>query len=77
MLIKIRGLSLTSWNYLGQDSKQFRHYGPMAQDFFAAFGHALPQSFLTRLMASSAKSVQMPAGSFWRSRNVQLSVFGS
>ena len=34
----IRGLSLTSWNYIGHDPKQFRHYGPMAQDFFAAFG---------------------------------------
>ncbi len=38
VLTRIRGLSLTSWNYIGQDSKQFRHYGPMAQDFFAAFG---------------------------------------
>jgi hypothetical protein len=39
VLKKIRALNLTSWNLLGQDSKQFRHYGPMAQDFFAAFGH--------------------------------------
>ena len=39
MLGKIRGLPLTSWNFIGHDSKQFRHYGPMAQDFFAAFGH--------------------------------------
>jgi hypothetical protein len=38
VLTKISGLSLTSWNYIGQDSKQFRHYGPMAQDFFSAFG---------------------------------------
>jgi DNA helicase IV len=35
---KIRKLDLTSWNYIDQDSKQFRHYGPMAQDFYAAFG---------------------------------------
>lgn len=35
----IQGLSLTSWNYIGQDPKQFRHYGPVAQDFFAAFGN--------------------------------------
>jgi hypothetical protein len=35
---KIRKLELTSWNYIDQDSKQFRHYGPMAQDFYAAFG---------------------------------------
>src|SRR5262249_23235254 len=39
VLGKLRGLRLTSWNYLGQDAKQFRHYGPLAPDFFAAFGH--------------------------------------
>jgi hypothetical protein len=39
VLSKLRGLTVTSWNYKGQDSKQFRHYGPVAQDFFAAFGH--------------------------------------
>jgi hypothetical protein len=39
VLEKIRGLPLTSWNYIGHDPKQFRHYGPMAQDFFAAFGN--------------------------------------
>jgi hypothetical protein len=31
-------MNLTSWNYKGQDPKTLRHYGPMAQDFFAAFG---------------------------------------
>ena len=36
---KIRSLELTSWNFIGHDPKEFRHYGPMAQDFFAAFGH--------------------------------------
>jgi trimeric autotransporter adhesin len=39
VLRKLRGLSLTSWNYTGHDPKQFRHYGPMGQEFFAAFGH--------------------------------------
>ncbi len=39
VLAKIRRLSVTSWNFIGHDPKQFRHYGPMAQDFFAAFGH--------------------------------------
>jgi hypothetical protein len=39
VLEKIRGMDLTSWNYIGHDPKQFRHYGPMAQDFFAAFGN--------------------------------------
>ena len=38
-LKKISALRLGSWNYKGQNVKQYRHYGPMAQDFFAAFGH--------------------------------------
>lgn len=38
-LNKISAMRLGSWNYKGQDVKQHRHYGPMAQDFFAAFGH--------------------------------------
>jgi len=38
VLRKIRQFDLTSWNYIGQDAKTLRHYGPMAQEFFAAFG---------------------------------------
>jgi len=38
-LKKIGQLRLGSWNYKGQNVNQYRHYGPMAQDFFAAFGH--------------------------------------
>ncbi len=38
-LKKIGQMRLGSWNYKGQDIRTFRHYGPMAQDFFAAFGH--------------------------------------
>src|SRR5699024_4723499 len=30
---------LTTWNYKGQDPKTFRHYGPMAQEFYYYFGH--------------------------------------
>ncbi len=37
-LMKISRIPLTTWNYIGQNLKTFRHYGPMAQDFFAAFG---------------------------------------
>ena len=37
-LRKIEVMPLHSWNYKGQDPKAFRHYGPMAQDFFRAFG---------------------------------------
>jgi Chaperone of endosialidase len=39
VLGKIRGFKLSSWNFIGHDPKEFRHYGPMAQDFFASFGH--------------------------------------
>src|SRR6516164_1056757 len=39
VLRKIRQFNLTSWNYIGQDAKALRHYGPMAQDFYEAFGH--------------------------------------
>jgi Chaperone of endosialidase/Head domain of trimeric autotransporter adhesin len=37
-LQKIAALKLTSWNYKKQGAATFRHYGPMAQDFYAAFG---------------------------------------
>lgn len=39
VLRKLRDLNLTSWNYKDHDPEQFRHYGPVAQEFFAAFGH--------------------------------------
>lgn len=37
-LTRIAGLPQYSWNYKGQDPKILRHYGPMAQDFYKAFG---------------------------------------
>ena len=37
-LKKISAIPLTTWNYKGQDAKLLRHYGPMAQDFYNAFG---------------------------------------
>ncbi len=39
ILNKISKFNLTSWNYKTQDPAQFRHYGPMAQDFYLAFGN--------------------------------------
>ncbi len=38
-LKRIGAMPVSSWNYKGQDPAMFRHYGPMAQDFYAAFGH--------------------------------------
>ncbi|MBO2011674.1 tail fiber domain-containing protein [Hymenobacter negativus] len=37
-LERINRLRLGSWNYRGQDPGTMRHYGPMAQDFYQAFG---------------------------------------
>jgi hypothetical protein len=37
-LTKIAALKLTSWNYKKTDPLKYRHYGPMAQDFYHAFG---------------------------------------
>jgi hypothetical protein len=37
VLARLRGVPVTSWNYLSQD-RSIRHVGPMAQDFYAAFG---------------------------------------
>lgn len=37
-LRKIAGMELSSWNYKSTLPNKRRHYGPMAQDFFAAFG---------------------------------------
>lgn len=39
VLNKISNFRLGSWNYKKQDPTKYRHYGPMAQDFYAAFGH--------------------------------------
>jgi hypothetical protein len=38
VLNKLSNIWLGSWNYRSQD-KSMRHYGPMAQEFFAAFGN--------------------------------------
>ncbi|OON67691.1 tail fiber domain-containing protein [Hymenobacter sp. CRA2] len=38
-LERINRMRLGSWNYKGLDPATTRHYGPMAQDFYAAFGH--------------------------------------
>lgn len=37
-LQKIAAMPQYSWNYIGQDVTTLRHYGPMGQDFYKAFG---------------------------------------
>ena len=39
VLGKFRKLRLGSWNFIGHDPLRERHYGPMAQEWFSAFGH--------------------------------------
>jgi len=39
ILEKISTMWLGSWNFKGPDNLNFRHYGPMAQTFYRAFGH--------------------------------------
>ncbi len=38
-LQSISKMHLGSWNYKTQEAEKYRHYGPMAQEFFSAFGH--------------------------------------
>jgi hypothetical protein len=38
ILKSIASMPQFTWNYKTQDPKIFRHYGPMAQDFYKAFG---------------------------------------
>jgi hypothetical protein len=38
VLNKFSKIDFSSWNYKGLDAKKYRHYGIMAQDFYAAFG---------------------------------------
>ncbi|MBN1781060.1 tail fiber domain-containing protein [bacterium] len=38
VLERIRDMDIQSWNYIGHDPSTSRHYGPVAQDFYAAFG---------------------------------------
>jgi Chaperone of endosialidase len=74
VLRKLRGLTLTSWNYIGHDPKQFRHYGPMGQEFFAAFGHDAIGTIgsPTTLTASDLAGVLMSAVQAIEKRTVQL-----
>jgi hypothetical protein len=39
MLSSFAHMRLGSWNYRADQNNNSRHYGPMAQDWFAAFGH--------------------------------------
>jgi hypothetical protein len=39
VLNSIGKMKLGSWNYKSQTAKNFRHYGPMAQEFYNAFGN--------------------------------------
>ena len=74
VLRKLRGLTLTSWNYIGHDPKQFRHYGPMGQEFFAAFGPDAIGTIgsPTSLTASDLAGILMRAVQAIEKRTVEL-----
>jgi hypothetical protein len=79
VLGKIRGFELTSWNFIGHDPKEFRHYGPMAQDFFAAFGHDGVGNIGTETTINSGDmaGILMIAVQALEKRTVQISVLES
>ena len=79
VLSKIRGFELTSWNFIGHDPKEFRHYGPMAQDFFAAFGHDGVGQIGTETTINSGDmaGILMIAVQALEKRTVQISVLES
>ena len=74
VLRKLRGLSVTSWNYIGHDSKTFRHYGPMGQAFFAAFGQDGIGTIgsPTTLTSSDVAGILMSAVQALEKRTVEL-----
>ena len=76
VLKKISGFELTSWNFIGHDPREFRHYGPMAQDFFAAFGHDGVGKIGTETTINSGDiaGILMIAVQALEKRTVQISV---
>ena len=64
VLRKIRGLIVTSWNYVGRTPKEFWHYGPVAQDFFAVFG----DDGVGTIGSPTCRPQILTAFSLWRSR---------
>ncbi len=74
VLQKIRQFHLTSWNYIGQDAKTLRHYGPMSQDFFGAFGKdAVGTSGTpTTINSGDMAGIMMSAIQALATENVQL-----
>jgi len=74
VLNRLRGLNVTSWNYIGHDPKAFRHYGPMGQEFFAAFGHDGIGTIgsPTTLTSSDVAGILMSAVQAMEKRTVEL-----
>lgn len=73
-LNSISKLKLGSWNYKGQDSKEFRHYGPMAQEIFHYFGNdGIGQIGCdTLLMTTDMDGIMMIALQALENRTTQL-----
>ena len=74
VLSKLRSMETPSWNLIGQDPEKFRHYGPMAQDFFAAFGQDDVGTIgtSTTINTSDLAGILMIAVQRLEERNVEL-----
>jgi hypothetical protein len=60
VLEKLADLPISTWNYRGDDPS-VRHMGPMAQDFFAAFGLGEDDRTINMLDANGVVMVALQA----------------
>jgi hypothetical protein len=61
---------------MGHDPQQFRHYGPVAQEFFAAFGHDAVGTIgtPTNINSGDMEGILMIAVQALATKNADLSV---
>jgi hypothetical protein len=60
LLEKVAALPITTWNYKSQD-EAIRHIGPMAQDFYAAFGVGKDDKHITTIDADGVSLAAIKA----------------
>jgi len=77
VLGRISKMRLGSWNYKLQDAKHFRHYGPMAQEFYNAFGHDTIGTIGSDTLINSADmaGVMMIAVQALEKRTAEIQIF--
>ena len=60
VLARLAALPISTWNYIGDDAS-VRHMGPMAQDFYAAFGLGADETHLAPLDVNGVTLVALQA----------------